>query len=50
MSTLAQYCLQYNINSGLDGNAPFVDTVNRMDTFLVGLGYVRRAPDTVNEM
>lgn len=34
-------------NYGRADNAPFMDTVNKMDTFLVSLGYLRGAPETV---
>ncbi len=34
-------------NFGRDENAPFIDTVNKMDEFLVSLGYLKGAPETV---
>jgi len=34
-------------NFGRDKNAAFIDTVNRMDKFLVSLGYLKAAPETV---
>ena len=34
-------------NFGRDKNAPFIDTVNKMDAFLVSLGYLKSAPETV---
>lgn len=34
-------------NFGRDKNAPFIDTVNKMDAFLVSLGYLKGAPETV---
>ena len=36
-------------NYGRDWNAPFIDTVNRMDAFLVSLGYLKGAPGTVRK-
>jgi len=35
-------------NYGVEDNAPFIDTVNKMDAFLVSLGYLRGAPETVH--
>ena len=34
-------------NFGRDENAPFIDTVNKMDAFLVSLAYLKSAPVTV---
>ena len=34
-------------NFGRDGNASFIDTVKKMDAFLVSLGYLKSAPETV---
>jgi len=34
-------------NFGRDENAPFIDTVNKMDTFLASLGYFKGVPETV---
>ena len=33
-------------NFGRDGNASFIDTVNKMDRFLVSLGYLKAVPET----
>ena len=35
-------------NYGRDGNAAFVDSLNKMDAFLVSLGYLRSAPKAVH--
>lgn len=32
----------------LNNNAPFIDTVNKMDAFLVSLGYLKGAPETIH--
>ena len=34
-------------NFGRDENAPFIDTVNKMDAFLVSLGYLKGAPESL---
>ena len=34
-------------NYGLNDNAPFVDTVNKMDAFLVSIGYLKGPPASV---
>ncbi|MCD4711165.1 MAG: alpha/beta hydrolase fold domain-containing protein [Bacteroidales bacterium] len=34
-------------NFGRDGNASFIDTIKKMDAFLVSLGYLKGAPETV---
>lgn len=36
-------------NYGRDRNAPFIDTVNKMDAFLVSLGYLNAPPETVHK-
>jgi acetyl esterase/lipase len=35
-------------NYGRDNNAPFIDTVNKMDAFLVSQGYLKGAPETIH--
>ncbi|MBT5873599.1 MAG: prolyl oligopeptidase family serine peptidase, partial [Candidatus Latescibacteria bacterium] len=35
-------------NYGRNNNAPFIDTVNKMDAFLVSLGYLKGAPETIH--
>jgi|TARA_B100000809_G_scaffold263794_1_gene317891 hypothetical protein len=35
-------------NYDRDNNAFFIDTVNKMDTFLVSLGYLKGAPETIH--
>lgn len=35
-------------NNGRDDNAYYIDTVNKMDTFLVSLGYIRGVKNTVH--
>jgi acetyl esterase/lipase len=34
-------------NFGRDDNAPFIDTVNKMDTFLVSISYLKGAPESM---
>ncbi len=34
-------------NYGRGDNAVFIDTIYKMDTFLVSLGYLKGAPETV---
>jgi len=36
-------------NFGRGDNAAFIDTVNKMDAFLVSLGYLKEAPETVHQ-
>lgn len=35
-------------NYGSDNNAPFIDTVSKMDAFLVSIGYLKGAPESVH--
>ena len=35
-------------NYGLNNNALFIDTVNKMDSFLVSLGYLQGPPETIH--
>jgi acetyl esterase len=36
-------------NFGREDNAAFIDTVNKMDTFLVSLGYLKKPPETLHQ-
>ena len=36
-------------NFGRGDNAAFIDTVNKMDAFLVSLGYLKSPPETVHQ-
>ena len=36
-------------NYGRNDNAPFIDTMNKLDAFLVSLGYLKGAPETVQD-